>query len=164
MPDTQALGRIVDQLRRMHEGDAWHGPSLREALEGVTAAMAVARPISAGHTIYELTHHLAAWANEVTRRLDGRSPRMPDEGDFPPAVEALSDAEWEAAQARLDTAHTVLVEAILAFDPGRLHEVVTAKRDTPIGVGVTYYAMLHGVVQHDAYHAGQIALLRKALA
>src|SRR6267378_3569421 len=34
--------RIVDQLRRAYEGEAWHGPSVREVLEGVTASQASA--------------------------------------------------------------------------------------------------------------------------
>jgi uncharacterized damage-inducible protein DinB len=37
-------------------------------------------------------------------------------------------------------------------------------RNRPLGTGVTYYELLHGIVQHDAYHAGQIAILKKILA
>jgi uncharacterized damage-inducible protein DinB len=120
--------------------------------------------VPGAHTIYELTHHVAAWANEVSHRLDGRVPQMPEEGDFPAPIASLTDTEWDAARARLDSAHTLLVEAILAFDANRLHERVTEQRDAPLGVGVTYYAMLHGLIQHDAYHAGQIVLLRNAMA
>jgi hypothetical protein len=27
---------------------------------------------------------------------------------------------------------------------------------------VSYYVLLHGIAQHDAYHGGQIALLKRA--
>jgi uncharacterized damage-inducible protein DinB len=164
MNDAHALTRIVEQLRRLHEGDAWHGPSLHEALRAVTPEMAAMKVLPSAHTIYALTHHVAAWANEVTHRLQGRQPRMPEEGDFPAPVAGLTQVEWEQAKARLDTAHARLVQAILAFDPARLHEPVGPARDAPLGTGVTYYGLLHGLIQHDAYHAGQIVLLKRAIA
>ena len=163
MTDTHALNRIVDQLRRLHEGDAWHGPSLHQALAGVTPEMAARKVLPSAHSLYSLTHHVAAWAGEVTHRLQGRPPQMPDEGDFSAPVAGLTDVEWEQAKARLDGAHARLVEAVLAFDPARLHEAVGPARDAALGTGVTYYGMLHGLIQHDAYHAGQMVLLKRAL-
>jgi uncharacterized damage-inducible protein DinB len=163
MSDPKALRRIADQLRRLHEGDAWHGPSILEALDGVTAEQATRRAVANAHTIYELTHHITAWVNEVTERVNGRAPTMPDDGDFPAPVDALSDEEWRDTRARLDAAHARLVEAILAFDPERLPARVGAERDAPAGTGVSFYGMLHGLIQHDAYHAGQLMLLKRAL-
>jgi uncharacterized damage-inducible protein DinB len=154
---------IADQLRRLHIGDAWHGPSLQEALTGVTAGMAVARPVPNAHNIAELVHHVAAWAGEVTARLGGRTPQLPEEGDFPPPVDVLSDAEWNVLRRRLDDAHQRVVDAIHASDPARLDERM-GTADAPMGTGVSFEGMLHGLVQHDAYHAGQIVLLKRALA
>jgi len=153
---------IADQLRRLHEGDAWHGPSLHEALAGVTAGMAVARAVPNAHNIAELVHHVAAWAEEVTARLGGRMPQMPDDGDFPAPIDALDEAGWDLLRDRLSAAHRRAVDAILAFDPSRLDERM-GTADAPLGTGVSFEGMLHGLVQHDAYHAGQIVLLKRAL-
>ncbi|MCC6316324.1 MAG: DinB family protein [Gemmatimonadaceae bacterium] len=154
---------IADQLHRLHVGDAWHGPSMHEALDGVTAAMAVSRPVPNAHNIAEYVHHIAAWAGEVTMRLGGREPQMPEAGDFPEPLWHLTDDEWAALRDKLDRAHEGLAAAILAFDVSRLDEPVGTARDAPTGTGVTYAAMLHGLVQHDAYHAGQLVMLRRAL-
>jgi uncharacterized damage-inducible protein DinB len=154
---------IVDQLRRLHDGDAWHGPSITEALESVTARQATMRPIAGGHTIYELAAHLAAWTGEVLQRLEGRPPQMPDEGDFPEPVNAITEDEWQAVKTRLADRHTALAQALTRFDKSRLADHVGPTRDAPTGTGVTFYAMVHGLIQHDAYHAGQIMILRKAL-
>jgi hypothetical protein len=54
------LPRIVDQLRRAFEGDAWHGPSVLEALTGVNAKMAAAKPIPTAHSIWEIVEHIGA--------------------------------------------------------------------------------------------------------
>jgi hypothetical protein len=43
-----------------------------------------------------------------------------------------------------------------------LDEPVGMTRDAPLGTGFSYYVMLHGLAQHDAYHTGQIMLLKRA--
>ena len=65
--------RIADQLKRAFDGQAWHGPSLKESLEGVTVAQAVAHPIPAAHSTWELVAHIAAWEDVVARRLSGEA-------------------------------------------------------------------------------------------
>lgn len=84
--------RIGDQLRRSHEGIAWHGPSLLELLNGVTADQASRRPVPAAHTIWELVLHITACKEVVTRRLTGETvPDLPPEEDFP----AVSFGAWQ---------------------------------------------------------------------
>ena len=151
------IERILDQLKRAYEGNAWHGPSVREALAGVTASQAHARPLANAHSIWELVHHIAVWEGAGRRRLEGDRAAIdissPD--DWPPADDT-SEAAWEQAKAALDRGHEALREAIAQTDEARL--------DKPILEGMsTVYVTLHGVIQHDLYHAGQIAMLKKAL-
>ena len=152
------IERILDQLKRAYEGNAWHGPSVREALDGVTAAQAHARPLANAHSIRELAQHIAVWEDVGRRRLEGdRAPiAISSTEDWPPADD-VSDAAWEKAKAALDRGHQALVEAIARVPESRL--------DAPVFEGMsTVYVTLHGVIQHDLYHAGQIAMLKKALA
>jgi uncharacterized damage-inducible protein DinB len=151
------IERILDQLKRAFEGNAWHGPSVREALAGVTAAQANARPLANAHSIWELVYHIAVWEDAGRRRLEGDRAQIdissPD--DWPPADEK-SEAAWEQAKAALDRGHEALREAIARVSESRL--------DKPILEGMsTVYVTLHGVIHHDLYHAGQIAMLKKAL-
>ena len=147
------IERIADQLRRAYAGRSWHGPSLREALAGVTAERAAARPVAGAHSIWELALHAAAWQGVVRRRLEGEEVTEPEEGDWPEVGET-DDAAWGRALARLDESHRKLLRTVSSLDDSRLGERVG---------GVSLYAHLHGVAQHDIYHAGQIALLKKAL-
>jgi uncharacterized damage-inducible protein DinB len=148
--------RIADQLRRAFEGEAWHGDSLFEILEGVTAAQAVARPIASAHTIWELVLHIAAWDGVVVRWLAGTTATLSDAENFPP-VTNTSEAAWRKALAEVRSVHEKLVAAVAAFPDTRLDEIVPGKE----GAHFTFYFVLHGVVQHELYHAGQIALLKK---
>ena len=148
--------RIADQLTRAFAGEAWHGDSLFEILEGVTAKQAAARPIKNAHSIWELVLHIAAWDNAVLRRFGGVAVELSDAQNFPPVTDA-SETAWRKALAEVRRVHEELVEAVSVLPDSQLDEMVPGKE----GAHYTFYYMLHGVAQHELYHAGQIALLKK---
>lgn len=147
------ITRIQDQLRRAYRGPAWHGPSLREVLEGVGAEAAAARPLPEAHSIWEIVLHVAGWQDVVRRRLGGEKVREPDPGDWP--AQGSGEEAWREALEALDRSHAALLEAVGRVDPARLDELLFR------GAEWSVYVSLHGVVQHNLYHAGQIALLKK---
>ncbi|HEX3086838.1 MAG TPA: DinB family protein [Pyrinomonadaceae bacterium] len=151
------IDRILDQLKRAYEGPAWHGPSVKEILNGVTAAQAHQRPLQNVHSIWELVHHIAVWEDVGRRRLEGDPAEIPISSpeDWPPA-EDVSDAAWEKARASLERVHQTLVDAISRAPESRLDEPILEGKSS-------LYVTLHGVIQHDLYHAGQMAILKKAL-
>ena len=154
--------RIVDQLQRAYDGDAWYGPSVRAALEGVDARQAGERPQPTAHTICEIVLHMTAWTREVTRRLRVGIAQDPELGDWPTAA-GCDEAGWTAILATLDAANQELVDTIAALDDAQLQDRIGDVRDRALGSGVSRYVTVHGLVQHHAYHAGQISLLKKAL-
>ena len=154
------IARIVDQLEREHDGDPWHGSPLSVILDGVTAAQASARPLREGHTIWEIVLHMTGWKREVTRRLKGQPAGEPPGGDWPDAGDP-SEPRWRDALQNLERAHRDLLDAVRATPESRLHEPTNDPRNAPLGTGVSHYVLLHGIVQHDVYHSGQIALLKK---
>jgi uncharacterized damage-inducible protein DinB len=154
--------RIADQLKRAHGGDAWHGPSLGEVLAGITAAQAAAKPIASAHSIWEIVLHVAAWEGAVRARIEEGNIAQPAEGDWP-AVTDMSEEAWQRALALLEERHAALLETVGKLEDAELSRRLGEERDKPLGGGVSIYGTLHGVIQHNLYHAGQIALLRKAL-
>ena len=148
------IERINDQLKRAFEGGAWSGPSVMETLKGVNAAQAAARPIPDAHNIWELVLHIAAWNGAGRRRLEGDRAELPDEENWPPVSDTSDDA-WKAAINNLIEEDRKLRESIGRVDVSKL--------DEPILQGMSsVYSTLQGVVQHDLYHTGQIAILKKA--
>ena len=156
------IDRLVDQLEREHNGDPWHGSPLMSVLEGVTAQQAASRPVPKGHTIWELVLHVTAWKNETRKRLSGAPSSLPEEGDWP-ETGAATPQRWTDALLRLQRAHEQLVAAVSQLPEATLYKATNDPRDRPLGAGVSYYVLLHGIVQHDVYHSGQMALLKKAL-
>jgi uncharacterized damage-inducible protein DinB len=154
--------RLIDQLQRAHGGDPWHGSPIKQILDGVTAAQAATRPPNGAHSIWELVLHATAWRNEVARRASGEPAGEPEPGDWP-EVGDPTPARWTAALAALDASHARLVDVVRGMSDDRLLTPSNDARDRPLGTGVTYYELLHGIVQHDAYHGGQMAILKKVL-
>ena len=148
--------RIADQLRRAFSGDAWHGDSVLEILDGVTAAQASARPVPHAHSIWELLLHIAAWDGAVRRRMGGEAVELSGEQNFPPARDT-SETAWRNAVEHARRVHEELVKAVAEFPEARLTERVPGKKEAHH----TFYYMLHGVAQHELYHAGQMSLLKK---
>ena len=146
--------RMVDQLDRAWRGPAWHGPSVQEVLAGIDAASAVRRPIPDGHTIWEITEHIAAWEDIGRRRIEGEIVEPTDAMDWPP-VSDFSPESWQRTRERLAAGHDRLRRTIAAFPEAQLDQL------RPDGE-TSWYVLIHGIVQHDLYHAGQIGLLAKA--
>jgi uncharacterized damage-inducible protein DinB len=145
---------IAEQLRRAFSGDAWHGPALLELLQDVDAATAAAKPVPDAHSIWELVLHIAMWDAAAVRRLNGEKTQPTGTANFP-IVPKPSESAWRKAVAEAKRAHDVLVKMVAALPEARLRERVPGKK-------YDFYFMLHGVAQHELYHAGQIALLKKA--
>ena len=149
--------RLADQIRRAFDGDAWHGDSVLELLQGVDAKMAAAHPIKNAHSIWELLLHIAAWDGAVLTRIGGTAVHLVDEQNFPP-VKDTSDAAWRKAIEHAKDTHNTLVKAVTVFPDSRLHEQVPGKTENYYN----FFYLFSGIVQHELYHAGQIALLKKA--
>jgi uncharacterized damage-inducible protein DinB len=147
---------IVDQLKRAFDGEAWHGPALMEILDGVDAATATARPIHAGHNIWELVLHIAGWERVVTKRIQGQALTLSDDENFG-HVKHPTEATWHEALQTLRANHDELIKTASSLRDTRLNDRVPGK-DYDIRF------MLTGAVQHAAYHGGQIALLKRATA
>jgi uncharacterized damage-inducible protein DinB len=151
---TTEAARIADQLRRAFDGTAWHGPSLMELLDDVDAVTAAAKPLPKVHSIWELVLHIAAWDGAGCRRLGGETVQLTGTANFP-LVPRPAEAAWRKAVSQVKRTHDVLVKTVAALPESRLRERVPGKR-------YDFYFMLHGIAQHELYHAGQIAILKKA--
>lgn len=149
------IRRIEDQLKRAFEKHAWHGPSVREVLSGVTAHRAAARPIANGHSIWEIACHVSTWQRVVRQRLIEKKPVEPSDEENFPTIHDTRAAAWKRTLRELEEGQKALRQTILTLNDRQLDDPVR-------GMDYSVYVMLHGVIQHNLYHAGQIALLKKA--
>ncbi len=145
--------QFAETLRCAFEGESWQGDSLSELLAGVTAEQALERPLPRAHNIWELVLHIDVWHGVVRRRMNGEAVMPSGAENFPTAGHGAK--EWKQAIAALRKSSLETAEAIRRFPAARLEDRVPGKN-------YVYRHMLSGVAAHDAYHAGQIGLLKKA--
>ena len=153
---TNDCRKLADQIAKAMNGDAWHGPSWRETLDGVPLDAALRHPIPEAHSIAEIVLHMAAWNDVVRRRMNGETPEITEAMDWPVAS-FRDETEWQAAVGRLFESGNALASTVAAFPPENLHR----KRPSVDG---TWYDLVLGQLQHVLYHAGQAGLLKKARA
>jgi len=146
---------IADELRSALRGDPWHGPSLASLVDDLTVQEAVQRPIPTAHNIWELVLHITSWSNIALRRING-GQHEPFEGEDWPEPGAISPERWSQIVAELSESHERLCEVVAGLSDARLAELAP-------GSSRSIAFMLHGIAQHDAYHGGQISLLRKVV-
>jgi uncharacterized damage-inducible protein DinB len=155
--DAQLIKR---QLETAFSGPAWHGPSLMENLNGVSAEVAAAKPMLAPtsndgvHSIWEIVHHLLAWQNETLEVLDGKPyVSLQGEADWPP-VRERSPPAWEATVKDLAASHARLSKKLDTLSDDELRANVP-------GQDYSWRVLLRGIANHSLYHAGQIGLLKR---
>ena len=158
------VSRIVDQLEREHAGEPWHG----SPLVGILAASRISRrrrgrsPVRT--RIWELVLHITAWKNEVRQRLRGAPAGEPQRGRLarPPVGAERRRVAPGARRARGGAPRARRQPSPVFADP-QLFEPTNDPRADANGSARHYYQLLHGIVQHDVYHAGQIAMLKKGV-
>ena len=154
---TAEINRLDEQLRRPLEGEAWHGPSVLESLAGLSAAQAASHPIAGAHSIWELVLHLRSDYDLVLRRLAGDGRQLTAAEDWP-ACPAPTEQNWQQTVLELKHLNKKLRQAVRDFPVERLDDLLVPE------VPYSAYMQFIGVTQHNLYHAGQIALLKRSLA
>ncbi|HEY4310722.1 MAG TPA: DinB family protein [Pirellulales bacterium] len=153
-----AVARLGELLHKAHFGPAWHGPAVAELLADITAPQAAAPAAVGSHSIWQLVLHVTAWKDEVCRRLSGPGRRLSPEENWPP-IPDTSEAAWQDAVARLNESQKTLETAVAKLSDDQLVTVNEVAGGDSEG---SWEELLHVLIHHDLYHAGQIAILKTA--
>lgn len=154
---TRETVRIADELRRVLNGDSWSGPSLGSIVQDLPADVAALQPAGGGNSAWQLLEHIGCWLDVARIRLGGVAHEPDQAAHMPPPVPSLTEAEWRSAWTRVAAVGEALARAVEQAPDSRL-EALAGGRD------YTNYHLLHGVIQHTMYHAGQMALLARTQA
>lgn len=152
MNEIERIGKL---LKQTFEGRGWHGPGLLELLDDVTAEQAAAPPAAGAHSIWGLTLHLIYTQERVLERLTRTGGRWDADRAFPPLPKDCGEAAWRKTIDTLKVNEMRLRLAIANFPIDQLDVALFE------GSGRAYTNM-HGYMDHMVYHAGQIALLKRA--
>jgi uncharacterized damage-inducible protein DinB len=147
------IERLLDQYDRVMHGNAWHGDAIWQILDTIPAECASARPVADTHSIWEILLHITFWEGVAAQRLAGERAGLVEALNFPAPPEP-TETNWQQTREEFRASNQKLREALAKLDPARLDSLSAAGKRT-------FYDEAHGVIQHNIYHAGQIALLKK---
>jgi uncharacterized damage-inducible protein DinB len=154
--NTEIL-RLAEEMKEAYEGNPWFGRNAKQLLAEVDEAMAFEK-LASQHSIVELVWHMVTWKAFAINRLrkDTSKPLQAFEAEDWRNLDHNDKSLWPQGLQLLRQTHNELVEVVQQQKDEILVEKV-AERD------YTYRKLLNGVLQHDIYHLGQIALLKKVL-
>lgn len=145
------INRIAKQFAALQHGDCWIGTNFKDALHGIDAAKAVDKLTADGNSIWMLVSHLVYWRSRVTNRLNGNDNPPPFK-DFK-LPDELNDITWKQTLLDFEAAYHTLRSALLNMRDEQLDKPSPRAEQT-------YYQLIMGCLQHDAYHLGQIVFLK----
>ena len=147
------INRILKLFSDLQHGDCWAGTNYKEVLHGIDAAKAVQNISGKTNNAWQFVAHITYWRTRVVNRLTGSDNPLPFQDFLIP--EDLNEYNWRQALHDFESAYHLLRNAIHYFKEENLDKPSPKE-------GQTYYQLIMGCLQHDAYHLGQLMLLKKA--
>lgn len=147
--------RISNLYQSIYNGNPWLEVTLTNTLKDVTAEQAYKKVAPNLNTIWEIVNHLIQWRRNILRRVQGEEIITPDHNYFVPVIDP-SEAAWEQSLQNLAKSQEQWNTFFEDFDSDHLTKIY-------VNNGHSYYEHIHGIIQHDVYHLGQIVILKKLL-
>jgi uncharacterized damage-inducible protein DinB len=152
MKETTRITKLYEDL---YDGSPWLGVVILPALKKLSASQAARRIDPEWNTIWEIVNHMISWRENVLKRVQGQLPRTPAHNYITP-VEDTNPAAWKATLSRLEASQQAWLGLLKKFKSPDFNLVYPGNQ-------MTFYEHIHGILQHDAYHLGQIVILAKKL-
>jgi uncharacterized damage-inducible protein DinB len=148
------------ELNKVLSGHPWYGSPIYNILGQVTFETAYEKPANAGHTIAEIILHMLSWTEEVIDRMNEKPASLPLSGNWP-ETGAPDEQKWKIWIDDLKLVNANLVKTIRDFPEEKWNDLIIDERNNqPV---TTYKELVEGFIQHQIYHAGQIALLNRMI-
>lgn len=147
--------RISGLIKALYNGHPWLDVNLMDNLSKLTWQQAGRKAHPRLNTIWEIVNHLASWRMNVLQRVQGEVISTPADNYFTP-VTNQSERDWKAALERFRESQDAWVQFLERSEDDILEKAYPVNQ-------MSYYVHIHGIIQHDAYHLGQIVLLAKLL-
>lgn len=150
------IGHIITTLHSVVEGEPWFGRSIMSLLHEIDPAIVYKKPNENSHSLIELLYHMITWAEFTLKRIEKEDLDLV-------AFEKMDWREidpvehtWEKGLARFKVTNDLIIEALQSKDDDFLSEKVDYRE-------YNFRFLLLGLIQHNIYHIGQIAYMKKLL-
>lgn len=153
---------IVQHLHAIHRGRNWFGQSYQTKLQDLDPELYFTRPNADVHSVAELIAHGTAWRKDAAIKIQTGQGTLTEASDEDwPTLEILEEKGWEQIYKEYTDSVDALIHLLEEKDDTFLDETYT---DPEFNGEFPFSFAIHGIVQHDLYHLGQLGLVCKMLA
>jgi uncharacterized damage-inducible protein DinB len=152
MKETQ---RIVKLFEAGYDGSPWIDVNLVNTLRAISITQALKKLSPSSNSIWEITNHLISWRENVLQRVQGKTIKTPAHNYFI-AVKNGTSAEWQATMKKLEATQNDWILFLKTLQESAFEQVYEPNE-------MSYYEHIQGILQHDAYHLGQIVMIVKII-
>lgn len=157
MTTNKEIQSIIRNLENTLDGEPWYGRPVYALLREVDASVAFNKPTPGSHSLIDLLYHMLTWADFTLKRLEGDkvndlafSEKM-DWREMDPKIH-----DWDEGLAALIATHQQIIALLQTKSDELLKEIVDYRQ-------YNFRFLLNGLIQHNIYHAGQVAYVKKLL-
>jgi uncharacterized damage-inducible protein DinB len=153
---NKELQSIIRNLQNVNTGEPWYGRPIYDMLDEIDPAIVYKKP-NKQHSLTELLYHMITWADFTLKRI---------EGDKEHDLVASEKLDWREIDPKIHTwkkgldefkaIHKKIVELLNEKDDEFLKEMVDYRK-------YNFRFLLNGLIQHNIYHIGQVAYVKKLL-
>ena len=147
--------RIINLFEKGYDGSPWIDVNLVDTLHSVSAEVVLKRLSPSSNSIWEITNHIISWRKNVLQRVQGNQLKTPSHNYFI-TVKKGTAAEWKKTLQELEASQQEWIQFLKKLKEPALEEIYSPNE-------MSYYEHIHGILQHDVYHLGQIVMLAKLL-
>lgn len=154
---NREIQSIIRNLENTLDGTPWYGRPVYAILREIGPDIAYKKPVPGAHSLIELLYHMLTWAEFTLKRLEKDVVNDLD------AFEKLDWREidpmlhdWDDALAAYIAVHQQIIAHLQNANDDLLKEKVDYRE-------YNFRFLLNGLIQHNIYHIGQVAYLKKLL-
>jgi uncharacterized damage-inducible protein DinB len=152
MTEQEQLSKLFSDL---FDGSPWIDVNIIGTLDDITAKEAATKVFPNFNSIWEIVNHIIRWRETVLKRLSGEEVESP-EGNYFSYIRDRSDHAWQETRDSFRKSQDQWMKALKKMK----------KKDLQMQYAsgpLSNYDLVNGILQHDAYHLGQIRLLLKLI-
>jgi uncharacterized damage-inducible protein DinB len=143
--------RISNLFEALYSGEPWIDVNILSTIKHLPAKQAAKKFPPLKNSIWEIVNHLIDWRLNVLKRIQGQTMKTPDHNYFV-EVKDTSAKAWQSSLKALEDSQQNWLVFLKNYNSNDFEKIYANNN-------LSYYEHIHGILQHDAYHLGQMVLL-----
>ena len=146
---------IIRNLQNTLNGEPWFGRAVYPILQEVDGSKVYIKPDNSGHSLIELLYHMITWAGFTLGKLDNNADvDLTQSEDLDWREINMAVHTWPAGLEKFRKIHEKIILILETKEDAFLSGIVEGRE-------FNYRFMLNGLIQHNIYHLGQVAYVKK---